>query len=257
MHCGDGLRCFDLVCRPQPTAVLGELYVASGERARAAGDDEGAIAGYTEAMKHYGTDVPLAVDCAYGGVLAAAAKNKDRAELAARVLHRCVLAAPVGSHERAAAMRDLAGLFGSGLDPQLIARTQLADVYLTQAPKGPDKDAVKVKVTADGKTKAKPYLTLVDQIATMRDVLLPCWTAYQAATGKGTVAVTLALRSRFVETEFEETDRHVVKFAADPPTDPSPESVAAACVQNAVNPSVQAIKNGASTWDATIAVVLE
>ena len=60
---------------------------------------EAAIDSYNRALGHYDSEkigLPPDVDCAYGAALAAGKQKKEHAELAARVLHRCILAVPVG-----------------------------------------------------------------------------------------------------------------------------------------------------------------
>ena len=97
-HCAEGLRCCDQVCKREARSTLGDFHAARGARAGAAGDIDAAIAAYAEALAAYEAEkltVPPDVDCAYGHALVRARGTKDKAELAARVLHRCVLAIPV------------------------------------------------------------------------------------------------------------------------------------------------------------------
>jgi len=97
--CQDDLRCFERTCRRTARSTIGDYYAAAGALARSRGDLEAAIASYFQALAHYDAEklaLPPDVDCAYGATLAAARARKDHAELGSRVLHRCVLAVPVG-----------------------------------------------------------------------------------------------------------------------------------------------------------------
>src|SRR5690348_15064612 len=147
VDCADGLRCFDHECRRTQRSTVGDYFAALGAHLRVKGDIEGAIDAYDRAVGHYDSEkVPLPpdVDCAYGAALAAGKANKAHAELGARVLHRCVLAVPVGSDLRRRALADLATLNDMGLDPLALGRSNLADVYLTRAPAAPETDKLVV-----------------------------------------------------------------------------------------------------------------
>ena len=141
------LRCFEHACRRTARSAVGDYFAALGAQLRAKGDVEGAIDAYNRALGHYDTEkiaLPPDVDCAYGAALAAGKTSKEHAELAARVLHRCMLAVPVGSHLREQALADAATLADAGLDPLALGRNALADVYLTRAPQKPTTDKLQV-----------------------------------------------------------------------------------------------------------------
>src|SRR5580765_7647108 len=134
-QCGEELRCFDHACRRTTRSAVGDYFAALGAMQRKNGDLEGSIDSYNRALGHYDSEkiaLPPDVDCAYGAALAAGKAKKEHAELAARVLHRCILAVPVGSDLRNQALMWEATLTDAGLDPLTLGRTQLADVYLTR-----------------------------------------------------------------------------------------------------------------------------
>src|SRR5260221_13337376 len=110
LHCQDELRCFDHVCKRTARSTVGDYFAALGANQRMKGDFEAAIDSYNRALGHYDSEkisVPPDVDCAYGAALAAAKQKKEHAELGARVLHRCLLAVPVGSSLRDRALAEL------------------------------------------------------------------------------------------------------------------------------------------------------
>src|SRR5215470_10946146 len=97
MQCQDELRCFDHACRRTARSNVGDYYAALGAQQRARGDYEAAIASYAAALAQYEAEhvknIPVPdIDCAYGAALAAGKQKHEHAELAARVLHRCILA---------------------------------------------------------------------------------------------------------------------------------------------------------------------
>ncbi len=166
-ECADELRCFDHTCRRTARSTVGDFYAAAGARARGKGDVEGAIAAYAQALGRYDAEklaLPPDVDCAYGQALAAGKTSKEHAELGARVLHRCVLAVPVGSGLRDQALAELAGLTDVGLDPAVLGGSKLADVYLTRAPSRPAVDKVGVAVTASPVPAAKSFGLVSDKL---------------------------------------------------------------------------------------------
>jgi hypothetical protein len=247
-QCQDDLRCFDHTCRRTARSTVGDYYAAAGAYARGKGDLEAAIASYAQALAHYDADklgVPPDVDCAYGAALAAARSNKDHAELAARVLHRCVLAVPAGSRLRDQALGELAALGDVGLDPVLLGASKLADRYLTRAPTRPAADKLAISVTPTPVPAGKSYPLIPDKLgsAELRPALVACWEAYSAATHRDALTVTIGLKSVYTPSEYEdEPGTFVVKL--DPPVAPAggPDAAADACVRQVVEPAIKSLK---------------
>jgi hypothetical protein len=251
-QCQDELRCFDEVCRRVARSTVGDYYATAGAQARGKGDLEGAIAAYTQALAHYdAAKVPLPpeIDCAYGGALAAAKARKEHAELGARVLHRCVLAVPVGSRLREQALGELATLAEAGLDPVLLGANKTADLYLTKAPARPATDKLTVTVTPTPVPTARSYALIPEKLteAELRAALVACWEAYSAASKSTTLAVTIGVKSIHIPSEFEddpdERGRFVVKL--EPPGElaaASPEAAADACVRRVIEPAIKGLK---------------
>jgi hypothetical protein len=246
-QCQDELRCFDHTCRRVARSTVGDYYAAAGAYARGKGDPEAAIASYAQALAHYDADklgVPPDVDCAYGAALAAARSNKDHAELAARVLHRCVLAVPAGSRLREQALGELAALGDAGLDPVLLGASKLADRYLTRAPSRPAADKLAISVTPTPAPAGKSYPLIPDKLgsAELRPALVACWEAYSAATHRDALTVTIGLKSVYTPSEYEdEPGTFAIKL--DPPVAPAgPDAAADACVRQVVEPAIKSLK---------------
>jgi hypothetical protein len=249
LQCQDELRCFDHACRRVARSTVGDYYAAAGALARSKGDLEAAIIAYAQALGHYDAEkvaLPPDVDCAYGAALAAAKAKKDHAELGARVLHRCVLAVPVGSRLREQALAELAGLADAGLDPVLLGANKVADLYLTKAAARPPVDKLTVTVTPSPAPTAKSYGLIPDKVneAELHAGLVACWDAYSTATKKDTMTVAIGVKASYIASEYEdEPGTFVVKLDPAAGLAPgSPEAAADACVRQIVEPAIKGLK---------------
>jgi len=247
MHCQDDLRCFDNVCRKTTRSTVGDYYAALGNQLRAKGELIGAIDAFNKALGHYDTEkiaTPADVDCAYGTTLAAARAKKEQAELAARVLHRCILAVPAGSSLRERALADLAMLNEAGLDPLTLGRTQLADVYLTRGAQKPTSDKLQVSVTATPSVDKKTFPLIPDRIEQpdMKAALVACWESYNQATHKDALAVTVGVQSKYYASEYEdEPGKFTTKIDPAIAMPAGPDASADQCVRAAVEPALKAV----------------
>jgi hypothetical protein len=259
--CAEHLRCFEHVCQRTARSTVGDYFAALGAQLKAKGDVEGAIDAYNRALGHYDSEkiaLPPDVDCAYGAALAAGKTTKAHAELAARVLHRCMLAVPVGSHLRDQALADAATLADTGLDPLAFGRTSLADVYLTRAPQKPNTDKLQVSVTANPQPTGKTYQLIPDKLGEpdMKSALVACWDAYNAATHKVALSVSIGVKSSYVPSEYEdEPGRFSTKLDPAVTMPPGPEASADLCVRAAVEPALKSLAlKDAFTTKLTITV---
>ncbi len=248
MHCADDLRCFDNVCRRTARSNVGDYFAALGANARAHGDIEGAIDAYNRALGHYDAEkiaAPPDVDCAYGAALAAGKAKKEHAELGARVLHRCILAVPTGSALRRQALLDMATLQDAGLDPLALGKNGLADVYLTRNA-SPGTDKLQVTVTAQPQPTGKTYSNIPDAITApdVKTALVACWSAYNQAAHKDTLAISIGIKETYTPSEYEdEAGSFAMKI--DPPGSlpaGTPEAAADQCVRGAVEPVLKDLK---------------
>jgi hypothetical protein len=251
LHCQDNLRCFDHTCRRIKRSNVGDYFAALGAAQRTRGDLEAAIASYAQALAHYDADkaagnLPPDVDCAYGATLAAARSKKEHAELAARVLHRCILSVPVGSALRDQALAQLALLEDNGIDPLLLGADHVADLYLTKGPKKPASDKVTVTVSASPATSSKTYAALSEKLNApdAKPGLIACWEAYTQATKKEALAVTIGVKSAYVQDPNfpDEGGAYVIKLDKDTPNPATPDGAAQACVRALVEPIAKGLK---------------
>ncbi len=249
LHCvTEDLRCFDHMCRRATRSPMGDYQAALGAQLRTRGDLDAAIAAYAAALGYYGEKVPPDIDCAYGAVLAQARTKNDNGELAARVLHRCLLAVP-GGPLREEALAGLANLTDAGLDPGLLNSTKLADKYLTKGATKPSVDKLAITVTGTPPLSAKvgPALTQKLSEGEGRAGLVACWSAYNEASKKTTLAVTIGARAAYVESdEFEDVRNFLVKLDS-APSGTSPEALGEACVRKVLETSIKAVKESFSS----------
>jgi hypothetical protein len=255
LHCQENLRCFDNTCRRITRSAVGDYYAAVGAQALRQGNAEVAISSYAQSINQYEAEaksaggVPPEIDCAYGAALAAGKAKKENAELAARVLHRCVLAVPAGSSLRFRAFDQLATLEGTGLDPLLLGASKTADLYLTKAAARPASDKVQVMVTATPEPK-KSFAAIKEKLASpeLRAPLIACWEAAK----KESLAVTLGVKSSYVSSEYEdESGAFVVKIEP-----PASVDAAETCVRAAVEPALKATKM-ADSFNTKLVITLK
>jgi len=262
MQCADELRCFDHVCKRTARSTVGDYFAALGATAMQKGDLEAAVDAYNRALGHYDSEkiaLPPDVDCEYGAALAAARANKEHAELGARVLHRCLLAVPVGSALRDQALADLAQLADAGLDPLALGRTALADVYLTRAPAAPSADKLVVDVKASPAVTAKSYQAIPDKLgeAAPRAALVACWQAYNAASHKDTLTATLGLKVAYTPSEYEdEAGTYAIKL--DPAAAAAgAEQAGGQCVHDAVEGAIKDLKTVKDAFQTKLVVTIK
>jgi len=261
LECVPGLRCADGHCRSPKTSVVGDYHAAVGKRALREGKTELAITEYGEAVNQYkadnDVDVPVALYCAQGHALAQQRRNPEYAEMAARVLHRCVLGTPNGSHLRVTALADLALLSDVGLDPLLLARAEPGDRYMTKAAKRPATDALKITV-AGLATKARSYQAFTTQLAAppARDKLVACWEVYWKASSKSSMTVSVPLKHRFYEGVYESQDGY--KLSIGDVTPPADASLAAAttCVHTALTGFAKDFRGGSGSWNGSAVITV-
>ncbi len=242
-HCAEGLRCWERACQREGRSTLGDFQVARGARLLGSGDTDGALAAYALALAAYEADkltVPPDVDCAYGLALVRARATKDKAELAARVLHRCVLAIPAAVSLRTQALAGLAELDQAGLDPNQIARAQLADLYLTRAPAKPPTDTLTVTVSADPAPRGRSFALIPERLAQpdAKAALAACWERNFSSTQAKELTARLAVEVKYRPSAYDDEPGSYEPTWA-PAVAPSE---AEGCVRAAVEPLVAPLK---------------
>lgn len=261
--CAAELRCFDGVCRASAAPVLAEIQTAVGDRRLAAGKPREAAEAYASAVAQFDKEKlapPADLLCNQGRAMVA--ELGDRGEQAARVLHRCLIAAPVGSELRRRAMGDVAALVDLGLDPALMARKELAESYALVPPPAPPSDALAVKVAVQSRSRAgslKRFQRMLENRPEVKAALASCWKPHWEATHSSEMTVTIAYRYGFDLDASEDLDHTWIRAAeAEPPADPA-EAEATRCVRAALDPlaSAEGRKMGEEArWDAAVTLTV-
>ncbi len=247
LHCAEGLRCFAEACARTNRSTVGDYGAALGDRLREGGDLPGALAAYADALKRYDAEkleVPVDLECGYGSALAASRTNKEHAELAARVLHRCINGSPAGSPGRKQALREMAALGEVGLDPAHLSTTEPADVYLSGAPAQPRTDALAVTVAASPEPR-KGWPEIKAELEAGRAGLVACWEAHFGATKQAVMTVAVPIKSTYKDSGYDDEPGYHAS-AVDPKAAP-PASAAEGCVRDAVGAVFKTAKGELST----------
>ena len=257
--CAGELRCIDAVCRAARAPVLAEIHAAVGDRALAAGKPREAADAYGLAVSQFEKEKvapPVDLLCNQGRALSL--ELGDRAPLAARALHRCLLGAPPGSELRRRALGDVAALVDLGLDPQLMARAEPAADYPLRAPPAPPAGTLEVKVAVQSRSRAgslKRFQRLLETRPEVRTALAGCWKPYWEATHKGEMAVTIAYRYGYELDALDDLDHTWIRSAESaPPAEPA-LAEATRCARSALDPlaSAEGRKMGEEArWDAAV-----
>jgi hypothetical protein len=264
MHCQDDLRCFDNVCRRTARSAVGDYYAALGAQLKGKGELAAAIDAYNKALGHYDSEkiaLPPDIDCAFGSALAAAKTNKEHAELGARVLHRCMLAVPVGSALRRQALADLAGLADVGLEPLTLGRTQLADAYLTHAPQKPSTDKLQVTITPTPPVDKKTFPLVIQRLSDpdMKTAFIACWDAYNAASKKDAMTVSIGVKWAYYQNPDYPDDPGNFAGKLEPAgaMPPGPDATADQCVRAAVEPALKALNTVTDSFATKLTITVK
>lgn len=239
-QCQTGLQCVGGQCVLEAASAVGDYHAAAGRAALAEGDVEGAIERFSRAVSQYEADEltpPAWLYCEQGRALVAGRDNPERAEIGARVLHRCLLRTPPGSEERRRALDSLARLDALGLEPLALSRTEPADAYLTRTPEQRRPDEVEVEVEGDD-TRAQSFRNLISHLEDedLGDAFTPCWDAYFEETGEVELVLDVPFSYDYQLGPTEGSDRAVVSIPSGEGPSRGPEAEAYDCVVDVLEP---------------------
>ncbi len=203
-HCAGGLHCVEQVCRPQKSSRLGDYYQASGRAAIGRGDGAAASEAFGKAIGAYESASlapPASLLCDAGMALRRKKGDAKAAEMAARFLHRCVLAAVPGTVDYRLALDELAALEPEGLEPTLLAKDAPGDMYLTRPSAKPVGEPKLEIAPGPSPSRDKGYAAFLERARaapTVHSALVDCWKAFSAASQKPLLSVTVELKYRQV-----------------------------------------------------------
>ncbi|MCP4444533.1 MAG: hypothetical protein GY811_04205 [Myxococcales bacterium] len=244
--CVGNLRCLNAQCASKVRSRLGDFHAARGRKALAEGDLSGVATAYNEAITTYEKESlspPLELLCEQGMALAKAREDEKLAEAAARILHKCVLAVPPSSTIAMAAMDSLATLGEVGLDGELLARSEPADLYLTGESSGPDMSKLRVQVSSDGKSTKSSFNGFVEALRSDENKarFQACWQESWKQHKAEMLDVSVEVSYRFHwDPDDESRDRAEIKVSEMPGLSGSAKE-ASECVQAAASEAALAV----------------
>ncbi len=147
--CSSDQVCVAGACRYLHTSVAGEVLATAAEAQVEAGDWEGAMRTYEQAMERFeqrDAPVPPEVLCASAALILRTATDAEARERGARRADQCFRASVPGSPERAEVRRAVARLRFEGLDVALFDRQDPAERFFTQEPSRPTVDALAIDI---------------------------------------------------------------------------------------------------------------
>lgn len=141
--------CVEHRCRHRETSVAGEILATAAQGQLEAGDWEGAVRTYDQAIEHFeaaNAPVPPEILCGSAALMLRTATDADGRERGARRADACFRASLPGTPAREEVRRALARLRFEGLDTALFDRAEPAERFFTQEPSRPTVDALAIDV---------------------------------------------------------------------------------------------------------------
>ncbi|GAB4208575.1 MAG: hypothetical protein OHK0013_27120 [Sandaracinaceae bacterium] len=202
--CPSDQVCVESRCRHRSTSVAGEILASSARGLIEAGDWEGAIQAYSDAMAAYqraNAPVPAELLCESATLMLSTATTPEAREAGAVRADSCFRASLPGFGPREEARRAVARLRFQGLDVSLFDRPEPAERFFTQAQSAPTVDAVVVSATLTG--DAQPGLDQVrEQIAAdaaqraIAECFIQDWEVHHERRATGSLVVRYSTRMR-------------------------------------------------------------
>ncbi len=259
-QCAEELRCIDATCQNLKRSRLGDFYAEAGRVAMLGIDPMEPSNQFNAAVAQYdseGLELPIDVLCGQGSALAMARADIKLGEAGARVLHRCLLKTPPNSSIARSALQSLVSLSEAGLDPTVLARDEIGDLYLSGDAIVAEPAEVQVAFRDDGKaSKKRGFGTLMTalQAAGSTSAMKDCFPSDE--TTKGPIEVVLPFSFRYVMDEDDESrDRFLLSLEIE---NQSP-SLASSCIWNATQAVMDTLGKtirDRGKWKSTVTVTL-
>jgi len=168
--------CVHGVCSYRLTSAAGEVLAAAARGQVEAGDLEGAVRTYDQAIAAFDAaeaPVPSRVVCGAATAALRAARAPETRELAAKSADRCFRKSLPGAPERAEVQSALARLRYDGLDLARFDRPEPADRFFSAPPSRPTVDAIDIAIDMAQQQDQPGYTELREALqgeAAMRSV---------------------------------------------------------------------------------------
>ncbi|MBL4634683.1 MAG: hypothetical protein JKY56_12490 [Kofleriaceae bacterium] len=257
-QCAGELRCIDATCQSLKRSRLGDFYAEAGRVAMLGIDPMEPSIQFNAAVAQYdseGLELPIDVLCGQGSALAMARADVKLGEAGARVLHRCLLKTPPNSSIARSALRSLVSLSEAGLDPTVLARDEIGDLYLSGDAMVTDPVEVQVAFQDDGKASKKRgfgSLMAALQGAGSLSAMKSCF----PSDAKGPVAVELAFSFRyFMDEDDEARDRFVLSLESESGSSSAASTCVHAATQVVIDSLGKTIRDRGK-WKSSVTVTL-
>ncbi|MBX7193555.1 MAG: hypothetical protein K1X94_15980 [Sandaracinaceae bacterium] len=202
--CPSDQVCVESRCRYRLTSVAGEILASSARALVEAGDWEGAITAYSDAVDAYvaaHAPVPADLLCEQATLMLSTATTPDAREAGAVRADACFRASLPGFGPREETRRAVARLRFQGLDVTLFDQETPATRFFTQAQSPPTVDAIVVEATLTGEDQ--PGLvdvrTQIDAEAAHRAIaecFIQDWEVRHERAARGALVVRYSTRMR-------------------------------------------------------------
>jgi hypothetical protein len=160
--CPNDQVCVANLCRYRETSVTGEILAAAAAAQVEAGDWNGAMRAYDDAITAFGArPVPPDVLCASAVLLLRTSADAEGRERGARRADQCFRASLPGYGPRDEVTRALSRLRFEGLDPALFDRVDPAESFFTAEASRPTLDALTISVVIPDDVESSPGLEAV------------------------------------------------------------------------------------------------
>lgn len=202
--CPSDQVCVESRCRHRDTSVAGEILASSARALAEAGDWEGAIEAYADAMQAYEAahaPVPAELTCDQATLMLSTATTPEAREAGAARADACFRASLPGFAPREETRRAVARLRFQGLDVTLFDQETPATRFFTQAQSPPTVDAIVVEATLTGDEEAGivDVRTQIDAEAAHRAIaecFIQDWEVHHERAARGSLVVRYSTRMR-------------------------------------------------------------
>ncbi|MEM1417460.1 MAG: hypothetical protein AAGH15_21365 [Myxococcota bacterium] len=202
--CTEGQLCVDGRCTYRRTSVAAEVLASAGHAQREAGDADGALSSYEQAIEAYRRSqapVPPEVLC---GAALAALRTPGEAELRERAARRadaCFRGSLPGAPLRAEVLRALGRMRYDGLSLRAFDGEAPAERFFTEAPSRPTSDAVTLVLDLP-LTEERGFVAIAERLrgeearAVMADCFIQDWELHHERAASASLLLKMSTRLR-------------------------------------------------------------
>lgn len=202
--CPRGQACVGGLCRHRRTSVRAEALASAAEAQRIAGDSEGALTSFEEALSAYAeAEAPPPSDVACSAALLALRyyDTPEERERGARFADRCFRASMPGNTQRVEVLRAVGRLRYDGLALGAFDEATAPARFFSREPSRPTVDAVELalslpEATEPGYTEVREALRSEDATRIVADCFIQDWELRHQRDARASLLLKLETRMR-------------------------------------------------------------